>query len=246
MKLCLFAAIRVISGLVSSCFSGSCASSAARARSPRPSCTCRRGGPPSLICGSSMGRARRLSRTQTCCSTARRSPRSGRPCAVPDRLSGDRWKRRNRDAGHRRHAQPHVLYRPAEPRRAGNSDGAVVVPQMTFSAPRLYLANGVTTMRTTGSVEPYADLNVKREIDTGQMIGPHMDVTGPYLEGPGSYFIQMHQLTDAEDARQTVAFWADEGATSFKAYMNITRAELKAAIDEAHRRHLKITGHCAR
>ena len=36
-----------------------------------------------------------------------------------------------------------------------------LLPQMTFSAPRLYLANGVTTMRTTGSVEPYADLNVK-------------------------------------------------------------------------------------
>ena len=30
----------------------------------------------------------------------------------------------------------------------------VLVPQMTFSAPRLYLAGGVTTMRTTGSVEP--------------------------------------------------------------------------------------------
>ena len=53
----------------------------------------------------------------------------------------------------------------------------------------------------------------------------------------------MHQLTDADDARQTVAFWADQGATSFKAYMNITRAELEAAIDEAHSRGLKITGH---
>ena len=126
---------------------------------------------------------------------------------------------------------------------AGHSDDPLLVPQMTFSAPRLYLANGVTTMRTTGSVEPYTDLNVKREIDAGEMVGPHMDVTAPYLEGPGSYFIQMHQLTGADDARRTVAFWADDGATSFKAYMNITRAELKAAIDEAHRRHLKITGH---
>jgi imidazolonepropionase-like amidohydrolase len=126
---------------------------------------------------------------------------------------------------------------------AGRSDDPVLVPQMTFSAPRLYLANGVTTMRTTGSVEPYTDLNVKREIDAGEMVGPHMDVTGPYLEGPGSYFIQMHQLQDAADARRTVAFWADQGATSFKAYMNVTRAELKAAVDEAHRRHLKITGH---
>jgi len=126
---------------------------------------------------------------------------------------------------------------------SGHSEEPLVVPQMTFSAPRLYLANGVTTMRTTGSVEPYADLNVKHEIDKGSMVGPHMDVTGPYLEGPGSPFIQMHQITSPEDARRTVAFWADQGVTSFKAYMNITRSELRAAIDEAHRRHLKITGH---
>ena len=126
---------------------------------------------------------------------------------------------------------------------SGHSDDPLDIPQMTFSAPRLYLANGVTTMRTTGSVEPYTDLNVKAQIDGGKLTGPHMDVTAPYLEGPGSPFIQMHQITSPEDARRTVAFWAEQGATSFKAYMNITRAELKAAIEEAHRRHLKITGH---
>ncbi|MDQ6830527.1 MAG: amidohydrolase family protein, partial [Gemmatimonadota bacterium] len=43
--------------------------------------------------------------------------------------------------------------------------------------------------------------------------------------------------------RQMVAYWADHGATSFKAYMNLTRAELGAAITEAHKRGLKLTGH---
>ena len=122
-------------------------------------------------------------------------------------------------------------------------EAPLLVPQMTFSAPRLYLAGGVTTMRTTGSVETYADLNLKREIEDGKLPGPHLDVTGPYLEGPNSYFIQMHELTGPEDAVQTVQYWADRGVTSFKAYMNITRAELKAAIDSAHQRGLKITGH---
>jgi hypothetical protein len=98
-------------------------------------------------------------------------------------------------------------------------------------------------MRTTGSVEPYTDLSLKREIDAGKLVGPHLDVTGPYLEGPGAFFIQNHQITSPDDARREVAFWADQGVNSFKAYMNITRAELKAAIDEAHRRHLKLTGH---
>jgi len=98
-------------------------------------------------------------------------------------------------------------------------------------------------MRTTGSVEPYTDLSLKREIDAGHLVGPHLDVTGPYLEGAGAFFIQNHQLQSAQDARETVAYWAQQGVNSFKAYMNITRAELKAAIDEAHRHHLKLTGH---
>src|SRR3954469_13326622 len=125
----------------------------------------------------------------------------------------------------------------------GKSEDPIIVPQMSFSAPRLYLAAGVTTMRTTGSVEPYTDLALKREIDAGHLVGPHLDVTGPYLEGPGAFFIQAHEITSPEDARKEVAFWADQGVNSFKAYMHITRAELKAAIDEAHRRNLKVTGH---
>ena len=119
----------------------------------------------------------------------------------------------------------------------------VLIPQMTFSAPRLYLAGGVTTMRTTGSVETYADLNLKRDIDAGKLPGPHIDVTGPYLEGSQSHFIQMPHLTSPEDARQLVEYWAARGVTSFKAYTNITRAELKAAIDAAHKHGIKVTGH---
>jgi len=137
------------------------------------------------------------------------------------------------------------LYYIARPNLQSNwhSDDPLMVPQMSFSSPRMYLAAGVTTMRTTGSVEPYADLNLKREIDAGKLIGPHIDVTGPYLEGSTSYFIQMPRLTSPEDARQTVEYWADRGVTSFKAYMDITRDELKAAIDAAHKRGIKVTGH---
>ena len=124
-----------------------------------------------------------------------------------------------------------------------HAEPPLVVPQMTFTSPLLYLGAGVTTLRTTGSVEPYTDLNLKRQIDAGELPGPHMDVTAPYLEGAHSPFIQMHQLKDADDARRTVSFWADQGATSFKAYMNITRDELGAAIGEAHKRGLKLTGH---
>ena len=111
------------------------------------------------------------------------------------------------------------------------------------SFPRLYLAGGVTTMRTTGSVEPYTDLELKRMIDEGKLVGPSMRITGPYLEGEGSFTPQMHQLRDAEDARRMVEFWMDLGATSFKAYMHMTPEELAAVVKAAHARGVKVTGH---
>lgn len=114
---------------------------------------------------------------------------------------------------------------------------------MGSSFPRLYLALGVTTIRTTGSVAPYSDLEIKKLIDSGRMIGPKMHITAPYLEGRGSFTPVMHELTGPDDARRMVNYWADAGATSFKAYMNITRDELRAAVEEAHKRGLKVTGH---
>jgi imidazolonepropionase-like amidohydrolase len=119
------------------------------------------------------------------------------------------------------------------------------IPQyntQAFSFPRLYLASGVTTARTGGSMEPYTDLQVKKLIDTGKMPGPKMYITGPYLQGDGP-FLQMHPLQGPEDARKTVEYWAYQGVTSFKAYMHITRAELGAAIETAHKLGIKVTGH---
>jgi imidazolonepropionase-like amidohydrolase len=122
---------------------------------------------------------------------------------------------------------------------AGNG----IFSEMGFSFPRLYLAGGVTTIRTTGALEPYTDLELKKQIDSGQTPGPKMHVTGPYLEGAGSWALQMHQLSGPDDAAKTVNFWLDQGVDSFKAYLFITRAELGAAIQAAHKRGAKVTGH---
>src|SRR5713101_7578935 len=121
--------------------------------------------------------------------------------------------------------------------------GGAIFHEMPRSFPRLYLAAGVTTIRTTGSIEPYTDLEVKKEIDSGKQPGPRVFVTGPYLEGRGTFTPQMHEIQDPEDARRTVEFWAGQGATSFKAYNFLTRAELGAAIKAAHARGIKVTGH---
>ena len=113
------------------------------------------------------------------------------------------------------------------------------IAEIAYTAPRLYLAAGVTTMRTTGSLEPYTDLKVKSRIDANLMPGPSMDATAPYLEGAPTRFAQMHELTGPDDAKRMVDYWAAEGMTSYKAYMNITREELGVSIQQAHAHKLK-------
>jgi imidazolonepropionase-like amidohydrolase len=121
--------------------------------------------------------------------------------------------------------------------------GPGVYANLAESFTRLYLAGGVTSMRTGGNMNGYGELGVKRAIDAGTKPGPWIDATAPYLEGPGLNLGQVRELKDAADARREVNFWADEGATSFKAYMHITRDELGAAIQAAHKRGLKLTAH---
>jgi imidazolonepropionase-like amidohydrolase len=121
--------------------------------------------------------------------------------------------------------------------------GPGVYGNVSESFVRLYLAGGVTSMRTGGNMNGYGDIGLAHAIARGEKPGPWIDATAPYLEGPGLGLDQVHELTGPDDARRMVDFWADAGATSFKAYMHITRAELGAAIAEAHKRGLKVTGH---
>lgn len=114
---------------------------------------------------------------------------------------------------------------------------------MLTSYPRLFLASGVTTIRTTGSLDPYQEINVRAAIERGTTVGPDIIVTGPYLQGRNSSVSWMHEMSTPEDARRLVRYWSEEGVTWFKAYTQITRDELRAAIDEAHKHGMKVTAH---
>src|SRR5881296_482264 len=114
--------------------------------------------------------------------------------------------------------------------------------QMSYTGPRLYLGSGVTTIRTTGSRAPYAEINLKDQVDRGFSPGPRIHITAPYITGPqggGAMAI----LNSPAAAQRFVAYWAAEGAIWVKAYTDIRRAELGAAIQEAHKRGIKVTGH---
>lgn len=114
--------------------------------------------------------------------------------------------------------------------------------QMNYTAPRLYLASGVTSIRTTGGRSPYAEINLKKVVDSGAVPGPRIHVTTPYLTGgPGGG--SMFASDDPEAARRFVAYWASEGVSWVKFYTDVSRATMKAAITEAHKHGMKATGH---
>ena len=121
--------------------------------------------------------------------------------------------------------------------------GRRVWHSQAVSYPLLYLAAGVTTLRTAGTDVPYTDLNLKLGIDEGRIPGPKMFVTGPFFNGYEGHFIGDNIVRTEKDARRGVAYWAQEGVTSFKVYANISLAALKGVIEEAHARGLKVTGH---
>jgi imidazolonepropionase-like amidohydrolase len=112
-----------------------------------------------------------------------------------------------------------------------------VAAQRNFA--RLYLASGVTSIRTAGTINFNEDAALRRDIEAGKEPGPRIHLTGPYLNAETAE-------PDPERIAQHVDDYANRGATSFKAYATLRSSELQAAIAVAHRRGLTITGHlCA-
>ncbi len=75
------------------------------------------------------------------------------------------------------------------------------------SAP-LYLAAGVTTIRTAGALQFSNDLAVKRAVDDGEMAGPKIHLTSQYFNHPPGQPLRSERLIEL------VNEWADQGATS--------------------------------
>lgn len=121
--------------------------------------------------------------------------------------------------------------------------GPFHINQMEFSFPRLYLAAGVTSARTTGSLEPYTDLRVKADITAGKALGPKLHLTAPYVDGSGTGITQLHSVADAAAAVRMVNYWADEGFTSVKVYLSLPQDIMAATIEAAHKRDMQVTGH---
>lgn len=109
-----------------------------------------------------------------------------------------------------------------------------------LSFPPLYLASGVTTIRTAGTLSLETDVQTKQAIDRGEAPGPKIHLTSPYINRPEGEPLTAERIDNAVNA------WAEQGVTSLKVYTNIGRTELDVIIAAAHKRGLKVTGHlCA-
>ena len=115
---------------------------------------------------------------------------------------------------------------------------------MSFTFPKLYLAGGATTIRTAGSIEPHTDLNIKKWIDEGRVVGPRMYATGPFINrDTGAPIPVMDFISTPDQAGDLVDIWSEKGSSSFKVYMHITRDDLREVVKRAHKKNIPVTGH---
>ena len=123
--------------------------------------------------------------------------------------------------------------------------GGISHPAPMLHSAMLYLADGVTTAMTAGSMLPYNELNMKHLVDRGALPGPRMHIGGPYLTGPRNEPGPFRIIESPEDATRVVNYWADEGADWFK-ILSGPSSVVRAVVSAAHARGLKVNAHlCA-
>ena len=121
-----------------------------------------------------------------------------------------------------------------------STDGGERDVLATESFAPLYLAAGVTTIRTAGALNLRKDLAIKKSVDKGELAGPKIHLSSPYINR------RVGQVLSPERITELINEWAEQGVTSLKVYENISRAELISVVDVAHKKGLKVTGHtCA-
>ena len=122
------------------------------------------------------------------------------------------------------------------------------------------LESGITTVRNLGHSGIDGDTELRDAISAGRIIGPRILAGGRKLITRGSYLQSLNPaLADAilqqeflfidgvDRARAAVRQNAFQGVDVIKvtADENLTRPELAAVVEEAHRQHLKVAVHAA-
>ncbi len=111
---------------------------------------------------------------------------------------------------------------------------------------QLWLARGVTTVRTAGAFEVASDLNLRQWIREGRTPGPELFLSGPLLSEHAEHLarlIPLSNIRDADHARRIIRFWAEEGFDAVKVYRGMTPNMLRVVVEEARKQRLPVLGH---
>lgn len=106
-----------------------------------------------------------------------------------------------------------------------------------------FLAAGVTTVRSPGSMEPEGDMGLQNRINSGRLLGPRYFNSGPYIEGDPVSVGWMHPVNTPEEVRLKIDQWIKLGASSVKIYAAMHGDLLRTAIAHGHAHGVKVIGH---
>ena len=107
----------------------------------------------------------------------------------------------------------------------------------------MLLDYGVTTIRNPGGPTDQS-IALKRNVSEGNIKGPEIFTAGVLLNGPqiAIPFVEK-QISTEEEARGEVRHQAETGVDFVKLYVGLPPNLVKAAIDEAHSRGIRVIGH---
>jgi imidazolonepropionase-like amidohydrolase len=107
------------------------------------------------------------------------------------------------------------------------------------SLPSLFLSHGVTSIRDPGQwIEAYdAARKAAAPVPRLFLCGPHLD------SPPAAYPADSYIVRDADETRQAVNRFIDDGASAIKVYFRLPLALIKVAVEAAHARSIPVTSH---
>lgn len=108
--------------------------------------------------------------------------------------------------------------------------------------PLLYLAGGVTTVRSPGDFEPEGMIALRERIERGEAKGPRIFTAGPYFDHDPSQVSWIKGVKSSQEALEKFNQWKDR-IDYVKFYTRITEPEFRVVLEAAHKAGIRATGH---